>query len=98
MLKIVDDGKGNAFIFERNRAVYTDLHWYWMDASYNGHCGGVLLNMTEIGMFYSIAVDIDKELLYVGRKQSVSVFKLIYELSVFAGGHNHFITNFLQYM
>jgi hypothetical protein len=34
--------------------------------------------MTEIGMFYSVAVDIDKELLYVGRRQTVSVFKLIY--------------------
>jgi hypothetical protein len=57
----------------------TDIHWFWMNDTYCGQYGGVLLTREELGVFYSIAVD--NGLLYIGHDSYVSVFRLVYILS-----------------
>ncbi len=71
MTDIVDDGRGNVFTFNT-----TSVFHFWTDATGGGHYEGVLLSLDK--SICVIAVDSDKGLLYVGRNDIVSVFKLNY--------------------
>ncbi len=76
---MVDDGRGNLLCMQLDYHKSTNtLLWFWVDFSTcQGHYGGVITHAADEAVFYSIAVNTDKELLYVGHDGYVSVHKLL---------------------